>query len=181
MTDEPKRSSQSADNELPDNADGTLNEAIDLNIFQSSEEFSEVIQSLESDKMRLQAEIQNLQKRRERDVSQAHKYAIERCLGDLIPAIDSLNQGIDVAKQLENADTIVEGMNLTLKILMEALGKHGVEEISPHNQVFDPKFHEAMAVQEVEGQKPGIVLNVFQRGYILNGRVIRPARVIVAK
>ncbi len=139
------------------------------------------VKALEDEKVRLQAEIQNMRKRHERDISHAHKFAVERCVQDLIPVIDSLAQGIDSADSAENREALVEGMNLTLKLLIESLSKHGVEEVDPQGQAFDPGQHEAMSMQAIEGQDSGTVLNVFQKGYTLNGRVIRPARVIVAK
>jgi len=132
------------------------------------------------DKMlRMQAEMDNLRKRTERDVSNAHKYAVEKFANELLQVKDSLELGlsaedIDVAK-------LQEGTELTLKMLSNAFEKFSIEELNPVGEAFDPNLHEAMTMQESTEYEPNTVLTVMQKGYTLHGRLIRPAMVIVAK
>jgi molecular chaperone GrpE len=132
--------------------------------------------------LRLQAELDNSRKRFERELEGAHKYAIEKFVIELLPVRDSLENALD-ASRAEQADiaTFREGTELTLKMLDQALEKSGVEEIDPLGQRFDPELHQAMSVQPAEGAEPNTVVVVMQKGYTLNGRLVRPALVIVAK
>ena len=129
--------------------------------------------------LRMQAEMDNLRKRTERDVSNAHKYAVEKFANELLQVKDSLELGlsaedIDVAK-------LQEGTKLTLKMLSNAFEKFSIEELNPVGEAFDPNLHEAMTMQESTEHEPNTVLTVMQKGYTLHGRLIRPAMVIVAK
>ena len=132
------------------------------------------------DKMlRMQAEMENLRKRTERDVSNAHKYALEKFAYELLQVKDSLELGlsaedIDVAK-------LQEGTELTLKMLSNVFEKFSIEELSPVGETFNPNLHEAMTMQESTEHEPNTVLTVVQKGYTLNGRLVRPAMVIVSK
>ena len=132
--------------------------------------------------IRARAELENQRKRLEREMDHAGKYAIQDFVSNLLPAKDSMEKGVDVA-YMENgisAEALMEGTLSTLKICNEAFKQSGVEEIDPLGEEFNPEFHEAMAMKKVEGKKPNIVLSVFQKGYLLNGRLIRPARVEVS-
>jgi len=133
--------------------------------------------------LRLQAEIENLRKRAERDVANAHKFALEKFLTELLPVKDSLEMGLAAAAEGEQIDVakLKEGTELTLKMLGDALEKYGIREIDPEGEKFDPAFHEAMSMQEREDVDPNTVVTVVQKGYTLNDRLIRPAMVIVAK
>ena len=133
--------------------------------------------------LRLQAEIENLRKRAERDVANAHKFALEKFLTELLPVKDSLEMGLAAAAEGEQIDVakLKEGTELTLKMLGDALEKYGIREINPEGEKFDPAFHEAMSMQEREDVDPNTVVTVVQKGYTLNDRLIRPAMVIVAK
>jgi molecular chaperone GrpE len=133
--------------------------------------------------LRLQAEIDNLHKRNQRNLENAHKYAIEKFAGELLPVRDSLEMGIAAATQGENVDPakLFEGSELTLKMLGNALEKFGVTEVNPQGQRFDPQFHEAMSIQPRSDVEPNTVVTVIQKGYLLNDRLIRPAMVIVSK
>lgn len=132
--------------------------------------------------LRLQAELDNSRKRFERELEGAHKYALEKFVTELLPVRDSLENALDAsrAEQAEMA-SFREGTELTLKMLDQALQKSGVEEIDPLGQRFDPDLHQAMSVQPAEGAEPNTVIVVMQKGYSLNGRLVRPALVIVAK
>lgn len=133
--------------------------------------------------MRVSAELDNVRRRAERDVENAHKYGIEKFVMELLPVVDSLEQGLQapVNASDEGVSTMREGMELTLKLLVDALNKFQVEQINPEGEAFDPQKHEAMSMQDNPDVAPGTVLVVFQKGYLLHGRVLRPARVIVAK
>lgn len=129
--------------------------------------------------MRLAAESENLRKRTVREVEHAHKFAIERFAGELLVVVDSLEMGID-AGETASAEALIEGSEATLKLLLGAFSKSGVEQLDPQGEPFDPNLHEAMTMQPSDQAEPGTVLTVIQKGYQLNGRLLRPARVIVA-
>ena len=132
------------------------------------------------DKMlRMQAEMENLRKRTERDLSNAHKYAIEKFAGELLQVKDSLELGLS-AGDVE-AEKLREGTELTLKMMVNMLEKFAIEEIDPMGKAFDPNLHQAMTTQESTEHQPNTVINVMQKGYTLNDRLLRPAMVIVAK
>ena len=133
--------------------------------------------------LRLQAEMENLRKRHERDVANAHKFALEKFAVDLLPVKDSLEMGIAAASEGEviDADKLREGSELTLKMLTSTLEKFNVKEINPLNDKFNPEYHEAMSMQERADVEPNTVVAVVQKGYTLNDRLIRPAMVIVSK
>lgn len=132
--------------------------------------------------LRLQAEMENQRKRAQKDVTNAHKFALEKIALDLLPVKDSLEMGL-AAATAEDADPqkIIEGSELTLKMLAQALEKYNIVEINPLDEKFDPEFHQAMTMQPVEGKEPNTVASVMQKGYTLNERLIRPALVMVAK
>jgi molecular chaperone GrpE len=130
---------------------------------------------------RTQADMDNLRKRTIRDIENAHKYALERFVSDLVPVIDSLELGIQASESVENADSLKEGMNLTLKMLTDTLEKFSVIVINPQGEKFSPDKHEAISMADSEEFDAGIVMSVFQKGYELNSRLVRPAMVIVSK
>ena len=128
--------------------------------------------------MRALAELDNVRKRAARDVEQAHKFAIDRFANDLIGVKDSLELGLTAGASL---DGLKAGTEATLKLLSKAFEKAGLVEIEPQGEVFNPELHEAMVTQPSNEHVPNTVLQVIQRGYQLNGRLLRPARVIVAR
>ena len=132
--------------------------------------------------LRLQADMENLRKRSERELSNAHKFALERFAQDLLPVRDSLEMGL-AAFDNENAeiDTLREGIELTLQMLSSVMGKFEIQEVNPQDERFDPDFHQAMSIQERADVEPNTVVTVVQKGYLLNDRLIRPAMVIVSK
>lgn len=132
--------------------------------------------------LRSRAELENLRKRSERDLENAHKYGLERMVTELLPVKDSLELGL-AAGQGDDAmlARLREGMELTLKMFAAALEKFGVTEINPEGEAFDPEYHQAMTMQEADGQDSNTVISVIQKGYLLNDRLVRPALVIVAK
>ena len=133
--------------------------------------------------VRLQAEMDNLRKRTTRDVEHAHKYALEKFVNELLPVIDSLELGISAAEDSggEEADSLREGMELTLKKFQDVLTKFGVEPINPQGEKFNPEMHEAVSMQESNEYDSNTVMTVVQKGYTLNDRLVRAAMVVVAK
>ena len=131
--------------------------------------------------LRLQADIENLRKRRERDVANAHKFALEKFAVDLLPVRDSLEMGLAAAADSGDAAKLKEGSELTLKMLISAMEKYNIREVNALNEQFNPEYHEAMSMQEREDVPPNTVVTVVQKGYLLNDRLIRPAMVIVSK
>lgn len=132
--------------------------------------------------LRMQAESENVQRRVERDIANAHKYALEKFVLELLPVIDSLERAIASHQADESgAGSLLDGVNLTLKMFYAAVEKFGVQQINPEGEVFNPEFHQAVSTQADSGVKSGSVVTVLQKGYLLNGRLIRPALVIVAK
>ncbi|VAW77821.1 Heat shock protein GrpE [hydrothermal vent metagenome] len=131
--------------------------------------------------LRLQADIENLRKRNERDLAKAHKFALDRFADALLPVKDSLEMGLLAA--VENADItkLVEGSELTLKMFTSAMEKFNINEINPLNEQFDPEYHNAISLQERDDVAANTVVTVVQKGYTLNDRLIRPAMVIVSK
>jgi len=135
--------------------------------------------------VRLQAEMDNLRKRTSRDVEHAHKYALDKFVAELLPVVDSLELGISAAGESgqagSEADSLREGMELTLKKFLDALDKFGVEPVDPQGEKFNPELHEAVSMQESSEAGSNTVITVVQKGYTLNGRLVRPAMVVVAK
>ena len=132
--------------------------------------------------LRAQAELENVRRRMERDLRNAHKFALERFVSELLPVKDSLELGLAAsAEKGASAAGIVEGVELTLRMLEQAMEKFGVKSVDPAGEAFDPEFHQAMTMQESDTAESGAVLTVVQKGYLLNERLVRPAMVIVAK
>lgn len=129
--------------------------------------------------VRAAAELDNVRKRAARDVENARKYALERFGGELLAVKDSLEMGLAAVEQAD-VEVLRQGSEATLKILASVLEQFGISEIDPQGEPFDPELHEAMTMQPSADMEPGSVLTVFQKGYALNGRLLRPARVVVS-
>ncbi|MBX2825738.1 MAG: nucleotide exchange factor GrpE [Gammaproteobacteria bacterium] len=132
--------------------------------------------------LRMQADMENQRKRSQKDVENARKFAMEGLINDLLPIRDSLEMGIAAARESESdAEKIIEGSDLTLKMMSQTFEKYNINVIDPLDQKFDPEFHQAMSMQDVEGKESNTVTSVLQKGYTLNDRLLRPALVMVAK
>ncbi len=129
--------------------------------------------------VRVVAEMDNLRKRTAREIDSAQRYAVEKLAGDLLEARDSLELGIAAAG--DAAGSLTEGMQATLRLIDKAFERAGISVIDPQGQAFNPERHEAMATQDAPELAPGTVATVVQKGYLLNGRVLRPARVLIAR
>ncbi len=150
-----------------------------------SAHIAELEQALEASRdqvLRGQAELENLRRRVQRDVEHAHKFGLERFVNEMLPVVDSMELALQAGGQDgATVDSILEGTELTLKMLTGALEKFDVVVIAAEHQPFDPELHQAMTMQSIEGVEPGIVVQVFQKGYSLAGRLVRPAMVVVSQ
>ena len=132
--------------------------------------------------MRARAEANNIRRRAEQDVEKAHKFALEKFSNELLPVIDNLERALDLAdKSNPELTSMIEGIELTLKSMLDVVRKFGVEQVGEVNVPFNPEVHQAMTLMESEQHEPNHVMMVMQKGYTLNGRLIRPAMVAVSK
>jgi molecular chaperone GrpE len=133
--------------------------------------------------LRAEAEMQNLRRRAERDVQNAHKYGIERLLQNLLPVLDSLEKAVEVSEAAasDDDDPQLEGIRLCSKLFVDVLTREGVEALDPLGEPFDPNLHEALSMIENPDLEPNSVMAVIQKGYRLNERLVRPAKVMVSK
>jgi len=132
--------------------------------------------------MRVQADMENLRRRTRMDVESAHKYALEKFVNALLPAMDSMEMGMDAASKEEaSIESIREGVEMTFKQMLDVLQEFSVERIDPTGEQFDPKLHEAMTMIPSPDHETNAVVDTIQKGYTLNERLVRAARVIVAQ
>ncbi|MCK5729368.1 MAG: nucleotide exchange factor GrpE [Methylococcales bacterium] len=161
----------------------TVTESISIEDLQKKLAVAEQKSTEHLDKsLRIQAEMENLKRRTQKDLENAHKFALDKFSKELLPVIDSLELALQAVEgDSEDMKKVREGYELILKQFESALKKFNVEQINPVGEVFNPELHQAMTMQPSEKAEPNTVLNVFQKGYSLNGRLIRPAMVVVAK
>ena len=132
--------------------------------------------------LRIKADMDNLRRRTQRDLENAHKFAIEKFVAELLPVMDSMELGLDAAAHDSSTiESLKEGTELTLNMLKTALQKFNIVEIHPHGEQFDPELHQAMSIQESAEMDHNTVMAVMQKGYLLNDRLVRPAMVMVSK
>ena len=145
------------------------------------EELQQKLSTLGEQLLREQAEMQNVRRRAQRDIESAHKYALEKFATELLSVVDNLERAIDaIDEDDESQKSVAEGLELTLKSFSEVLAKYNVEAVEPQGQPFDADLHQAVSTVPNKDVKPNTVINVFQKGYTLNGRLIRPAMVVVS-
>ena len=147
-----------------------------------SEQLLEQVAKANDQVLRVQAEMQNVRRRAERDVENAHKFALDKFAADLLPVVDNLERAlaaIDVADEGQKA--VAEGLELTLKSFMEVLARYKIEAIDPAGQPFDAELHQAVSMVPNPDLEANTVMDVFQKGYTLNGRLVRPAMVVVSQ
>ncbi|MNO76908.1 heat shock protein GrpE [compost metagenome] len=171
-------------------ADEQLNEK-DLNVEETGAgnaadarvlELEEQLAAAKDQALRAVADVQNVRRRAEQDVEKAHKFALEKFSSDLLPVIDSLELALaHSSADDEHVKQIREGVELTLKMFQDTLKRYNLEAVDPHGEPFNAEHHQAMAMQESADVEPNSVLKVFQKGYLLNGRLLRPAMVVVSK
>ena len=131
--------------------------------------------------VRTKAEMENIRRRSERELANAHKYALEKFAQELLPVIDSMEMGV-AAAQDENADVskLREGTEMTLKMFEAAIEKFGIKGVHPKGEEFNPEHHQAMTMIDSQEHEPNMIIDVMQKGYLLNERLVRPAMVVVA-
>lgn len=142
---------------------------------------NEVAQAQEQS-LRAQAELHNVRRRAQQDVEKAHKFGVEKFVSDILPVADNLERALTASQdKAGDFEVLTEGVELTLKSLLDALKRHQVEQVNPEGEPFNPELHQAMTAVPNADVEPNTVLNVFQHGYTLNGRLVRPAMVVVSK
>ena len=144
---------------------------------QRVEELEQQLAQAREDQLRERAELENLRKRLVRDAEQARRFANEKLLADLLPVFDSLEAGLSASGDV---DKVREGVELTLRQLLRVAEASGLSVVDPAGSTFDPERHQAMSMVQAEDQAPGTVVQVYQKGYVLNERLLRPALVVVA-
>ena len=170
--------------------DGTENEE-NLTEMPVEEEIADLKQQLEDAQakvadywdqiVRANAEMENIKRRASRDVENARKYSVESFANDLIPVMDSLEQGIGSITESTDIQAVKQGMELTIDVMLKTMEKQGMKQVNPVGERFNPQHHEAMTMIPSPDHPEDHVIDVFQKGYELNGRVIRPARVVVSQ
>lgn len=170
-------SSDPSNDQIPEQEGQSETESVEEEQTSEADELAKVKDQL----LRTVAEMENVRRRSQRDVENAHKFAVEKLLGDLLPVLDSLEKAEEVAKTTDNAASMAEGISLSLKLFVGILEKAGVAIIHPIGEPFDPQLHEAMTMVPNPDAEPNSVMDVMQRGYTLNGRLVRAAKVIVVK
>ena len=139
-------------------------------------------ESAKEQSLRSQADAQNARRRAEQDIEKAHKFGQDKIVNDLLPVVDSLERALSTIDASNEAFTaIAEGIQLTYKSFTDALARHQVIVVNPHGEPFDPNLHQAVSAVPNPDVEPNTVINVFQKGYTLHGRLVRPAMVVVSK
>ena len=165
-----------------ENSENMESKEVDVEFLQNQLEKLQEQSKVSLDKVvRAQAEMENLRKRAARDVENAHKYALEKFTNELLPIMDSLELGLSASVKAKNLDDLCKGMELTLEMFNTVMEKFGITMIEPKGEKFNPELHDAVSMQETNDSNSGIIIEVMQKGYTLNGRLIRPAMVVVAK
>jgi len=140
------------------------------------------LEELKDQAIRVKADAQNVRRRAEMDVEKAHKFALEKFAKELLPVIDSLEKAVEAEEASGNEMTpLREGVEMTLSMFLSSISKFNLEQLDPVGKPFDPSLHEAMSLVEVPNAEPNTVIASMQKGYTLNGRLVRPAMVMVSK
>ncbi|MEY4590515.1 MAG: hypothetical protein RL497_2591 [Pseudomonadota bacterium] len=145
------------------------------------ERLKDELQQTKEQSLRAMADAQNIRRRAEQDVEKAHKFGLERFISELLPVADNLERSLEAAAANSDLKTLIEGVELTLKTLQNSLEKQQLMPVNPVGEPFDPQLHQAMTAIANADCEPNTVLNVFQKGYTLHGRLLRPAMVVVSK
>jgi molecular chaperone GrpE len=146
-----------------------------------TEQLQQQVADANDNVLRIQAEMQNMRRRAERDVENAHKFALDKFSADLLPVVDNLERVLSaIDSEDESQKAIAEGIELTLKSFLDVLVRFKIEAVDPAGQPFDANLHQAVSMVPNPDMEPNTVMDVFQKGYTLNGRLIRPAMVVVS-
>jgi molecular chaperone GrpE len=174
---------ESTEELVDDSEDSSVEESNEEDLQEEDQKSAEVLEiaNLKDQLLRSTAEFENLKRRTVRDVENAHKFGTEKLISDLFPVIDSLEKAIETAQDVEGAEAIAEGVELSLKLFMDSLSRNGLSTVDPLGMPFDPSLHEALAVVPNENAEPNSVMEVIQKGFTLNERLVRAAKVLVVK
>lgn len=146
-----------------------------------TEQLQQQVADANDNVLRIQAEMQNMRRRAERDVENAHKFALDKFSADLLPVVDNLERALSAINTEDDSQkAIAEGIELTLKSFLDVLVRFKIEAVDPAGQPFDANLHQAVSMVPNPDMEPNTVMDVFQKGYTLNGRLIRPAMVVVS-
>jgi molecular chaperone GrpE len=162
------------------------NEEIEQELLQEepvseTEQLQQQVADANDNVLRIQAEMQNMRRRAERDVENAHKFALDKFSADLLPVVDNLERALSAINAEDDSQkAIAEGIELTLKSFLDVLVRFKIEAVDPAGQPFDSNLHQAVSMVPNPDMEPNTVMDVFQKGYTLNGRLIRPAMVVVS-
>jgi molecular chaperone GrpE len=178
MADEQKQDLQDQEPLAEDNLEGASSDDLSARV----SELEEQLAAAQDQALRAAADVQNARRRAEQEIEKAHKFALERFAGDLLPLLDSLERGMELSDANDPAiKPMREGMELTLKMFADTLSRFQIAPVDPHGEPFNPELHQAMAMEERDSVEPNTVIRVFQKGYTLSGRLLRPAMVVVSK
>jgi len=186
---EPQTEPDTVEGELEDAIEGAEQAATDAQAADNPEaemlaarveELEQSVADAKEQQLRAAAEAQNVRRRAEQEAEKARKFALEKFIKELLPVVDSLEKALD-AMQDGASEVHREGVSMTLKMQHDVLAKFGVEVVDPHGEPFDPQYHEAMTMVPNPEMEPNTVMEVMQKGYLLNGRLVRPAMVVVSK
>lgn len=151
-------------------------------LHQELERLKNELAQAQEQSLRAQAELHNVRRRAQQDVEKAHKFGLEKFVGDILPVADNLERALNATQeQAGDFKVLTEGVELTLKSLLDALKRHQVDQVNPSGEPFNPEYHQAMTAVPNPNVEPNTVLDVFQKGYTLHGRLVRPAMVVVSK
>ncbi len=190
MSQEPETNENDAvesDANNDEQAQPVSNEEIEQELMQEeqlseTEQLQQQVADANDQVLRIQAEMQNVRRRVERDIENAHKYALDKFSADLLPVVDNLERALSaISVDDESQKAVAEGIELTLKSFVDVLTRFKIEPVDPAGQPFDANLHQAVSMVPNPDLEPNTVMDVFQKGYTLNGRLIRPAMVVVSQ
>lgn len=178
--DEPIKKSKAKDPKKSKSKSSTAKKDTDLS--SEVELLSKQLIEAKDESLRNQAEMQNIIRRSERDVQNAHKYSLDKFVAELLPVVDNLERALEsIDQDKSELKSLAEGVELTLKSFQDLLERQKVVSVNPKGEIFNPDLHQAMSILQEPSVAPNTVIDVFQKGYTLNGRLVRPAMVVVAK
>ena len=179
MVDEPRQELQDEES-VVDQGQETV--AVEEDLVARITSLEEQLATAQDQVLRAAADVQNARRRAEQEVEKAHKFALERFANDLLAVVDSLERGLELSSDEDpSIKPMRDGMELTLKLFSDTLARHQVVAVDPHGEPFNPELHQAMTMEERDNVEPNTVIKVFQKGYTLSGRLLRPAMVVVSK
>ena len=178
-SEETEKGNVSANTEEPLNCSDEASESNQCKATENVQDLLAEIESLRDKILRAEAEMQNVRRRADRDVENAHKFGLERLVQQILPVVDSLEKALEAKTNQD--DPVIQGVELTFKLLQDLMSKESINVIDPLGEPFDPNLHEAMSMIENRELEPNSVFAVVQKGYTLNDRLVRPAMVMVTK